>query len=189
MEHNAPASPKVAWADRTQPTKIRDIDHPSSLEIIFPQGLIGCPDWRRFHLVPEPFEYIGELVCVDVPEISLFVADPDWLRVNFSFELDEEDAEAIALTEEGDARVLTILSVQRNPPMIYANLAGPLVINWPRRIGCQVVLEHQAYPLRTPVLSGESAQTVIDAILGPGPAALGDSTTPQIAITAARKGA
>ena len=133
-------------------------------EIIFPRGIVGCPNWRTFRLFPEPFEYCGELVSVDQPGVVLVVAEPAWLRIEYRFELDEDDAEALGLRSPEDARVLSVLTIHRDPAAIIANLAGPLVINWNKCIGRQVVLDHQAYPLRLPVLTGAAAQMLVNAL-------------------------
>jgi flagellar assembly factor FliW len=139
-------------------------EQPETLEIYFPDGLIGCPTWRHFQLSPVPFEVIGELVCTDEDGVGLIVADPAWLQVDYNFELDAADAQAVALAGPEDARLFCILMIQRNPALVYANLAGPLIINWQRRIGRQVVLDHESYPLRAPVLSGATAQGVLNAL-------------------------
>jgi flagellar assembly factor FliW len=163
MEHQAKAS--AGSATSVQPTAnhaVSDLSH-TTPEIGFPQGLVGCPTWQKFSLTPQPFEGFGDLISIDEPGIALLVADPAWLRLDYSFELDDEDAEALKLTSPDDAQVLCILNLQREPAMVLANLAGPLVINKQYSIGRQVVLDHQAYPLRAPILTGEAAQDVIDA--------------------------
>ncbi|HKD75891.1 MAG TPA: flagellar assembly protein FliW [Ktedonobacterales bacterium] len=165
MEQHALAPAHATRATRKAAGGAGSAPPSEALEIVFPQGLIGCPDWRRFMLRPDPFEFAGELISVDEPGVSLLVADPSWLRARLSFELNEEDADALQLASVEDARVLTVLTIYRDPPTIIANLAGPLVINWPKRIGHQVVLDHHAYPLRAPVLAGEAARAVIETLI------------------------
>lgn len=135
-------------------------------EIVFPQGLIGCPAWQYFQLVPEAFAGCGELVCLDEPGVALPVADPAWLGIDVRLELDDDDGEALHLSRAEDARVLCVLTLHRSPPAVTANLAGPLIINWPERLGRQVVLDHQDYPLRAPILSGDAASAFIAALTG-----------------------
>jgi flagellar assembly factor FliW len=161
MEKNvlAPATTRAAKA------RAKD-DRLEYSELIFPQGLIGCPDWQHFRLYPEPFEACGELVCLDEPGIGLMVADPAWLHVNYNFELDDDDVEALELASADDARVLCTLMLHRTPALITANLAGPLIVNWSLRRGRQVILDHLAYPLRAPVIAGEAAHALILALTG-----------------------
>ncbi len=130
--------------------------------LIFPQGLVGCPQWIHFHLLPEPFENCGELLSDDVPGLGFLVADPAFLGIRYNFELDEDDVEALQLDDAVDANILCVLTIHREPVGVTANLAGPLVINSRKRIGRQVVLDHADYPLRAPVLTGEAARVIVD---------------------------
>lgn len=161
MENNV-----LATAATPQPSSRAAEELAPPCEITLPQGLIGCPTWQRFQLLPAPFMACGELRSLDDPGISLIVADPTWLRLAYHVELDEDDVEALHLARAEDARVLCILTLHRDPPAITANLAGPLIINWPERLGRQVILDHQAYPLRAPVIAGEAARALCDALAG-----------------------
>jgi flagellar assembly factor FliW len=135
-------------------------------EIVFPQGLIGCPAWQHFQLVPVPFTDCGELLCLDEPGVALPVADPAWLGIDVRLELDDDDGEALHLNGAEDARILCVLTLHRAPAAVTANLAGLLIINWPERLGRQVVLDHQDYPLRAPIVSGDAALALIAALTG-----------------------
>ncbi len=144
---------------------------PKTLEITFPQGLIGCPDWQHFQLTPVPFVSSGELICTDQEGIGLIVADPasiaiDNRQLHYHLELDEDDVEALQLRTADDARILCVLTIRRDPASVTANLAGPLVINMAARVGKQVVLDHHEYPLRAPIFEGEIAQMLVDALTG-----------------------
>jgi flagellar assembly factor FliW len=138
--------------------------------ITFPEGLVGCPTWQHFLLLPNPFEGCGELTCLDDEGITLLVADPAWLGIPYQLEIDGDDADALHLMREDDARILCVLTIHHAVPMISANLAGPLIINRSERLGRQVILDHHAYPLRAPVIGGEAARQVIDALAGAGTA-------------------
>ncbi len=187
MEQKKLTPPKTARA-APLPKSARSDAGP--VEILFPQGLVGCPDWRRFQLSPNPFEWCGELSCLDGPEVSLIVADPLRLRVDLSFELDDADTDALQLTSAEEARVLVILTVNRDPATIFANLAGPIVINWRTRQARQVVLDHHAFPLRAPVLSGAAATSIVNALSGGEAAGHAPPRAPHhIPATAPGKGA
>lgn len=151
-------------ATRAKPGLKAAIADPEALAITFPQGLIGCPDWQQFHLWPVPFVSCGELISTDQDGVGLLVADPAMLGIRYQLELDEDDVEVLQLTAAEDARLLCILTVQREPLALTANLAGPLVINQEAGLGKQVVFDHQQYPLRAPLLMGEEARAFIDAV-------------------------
>lgn len=165
MDNRVLEASSTAPAPRARGKRKTAASAPEAIEILFPQGLIGCPTWRRFQLIAHPIEQSGELICLDEPGIGLFIADPQLLRIDFNVELDDDDVEALRLNDASEARIFCILTLHRDPqPGVTANLAGPLVINWHERIGRQVVLDHAAYPLRCPVLAGEAARLFIEAL-------------------------
>lgn len=165
MDNPVLDTPSTSPAARARGKRKAADSAPELPVITFPLGLVGCPTWQRFQLAPQPFTQFGQLICLDEPGVELFVADPVLLHIAFSFELDDDDVEALRLDDADDARVVCILSLHRDPPGVTANLAGPLVVHWRERIGRQVVLDHAAYPLRFPVLSGEAAQQFIETAL------------------------
>jgi flagellar assembly factor FliW len=164
MERDEPSLVRPSTPARTRKASPDAAQQEDVVTIVFPQGLVGCPEWQHFALLPDPFEQFGELVCLDAPGICLVVADARALPVNCSFELDDADADALQLASADDAHVLVILNISREPPAVFANLAGPLVINWRSRVGRQVVLDHTSFPLRAPILTGLAARAVVDAL-------------------------
>ncbi len=121
--------------------------------ISFPQGLVGCPEWKRFVVLEDPDEApIGMLQCLDDLKVSFLVTDPSCVFTNYKVELPPEEARALELEEDNDGRVLCILSVKENPARITANLLGPIVINTRNRSARQVVLQNTRYSARHPVM-------------------------------------
>lgn len=164
MEKNVLAPIKAARVPRTKKSLTRIATTPPPLVVTFARGLVGCPAWQRFQLEALAMLTCGEMVCLDQPGTSLLVANPSWLHVNYSFELDEDDVDELRLTAAEDAQVLCILTIHRDADIIAANLAGPLVINTHAGLGRQVILDHYAYPLRAPVITGPAARALIAAL-------------------------
>jgi flagellar assembly factor FliW len=111
--------------------------------IVFPDGLIGCPDWKRFVLLVEEDELlpVAILRSLDFPEIELLVTNPRLV-----------DTEYLVPTQAGlpEAVVYCTLTVG-DDGWITANLLGPLVIDPQTRQGRQVVLADSGYSARYPV--------------------------------------
>lgn len=171
MENNVLAPTKAARMPRTKKSLAGVASTPTPLIVTFARGLVGCPEWQRFHLEPMSIGTCGEMVCLDQPGMSLLVANPSWLHVNYSFELDEDDVDDLHLNAAEDAHVMCILTMHRDADIIAANLAGPLVINIREGLGRQVILDHYAYPLRAPVITGLAARALIvalDSFAAPG---------------------
>lgn len=120
----------------------------------FPEGLLGFPDFHTFRLFEPAGGYpLKFLQSVDNPEISFSCIDVAAIRPDYEVPLGEEDAAALALQTPLDALVLAMVVIPEDPRKMTANLAGPLVVNSKTRIGRQVVLNTDKYPLKFPVLA------------------------------------
>jgi len=113
-------------------------DAESDGSIVFPDGLIGCPDWKRFALMVDDEEEmpVALLKSLDFPEVELLITDPRLLEPAYT-------------VEAHDGALYCTLSVQDG--WITANLLGPLVIDPISRKGRQLVLTDSPYSARHPV--------------------------------------
>jgi flagellar assembly factor FliW len=124
------------------------------VRISFPTGLVGFPQFHSFRLFePEGGYPLKFLQSVDEPDISFSCIDVAAIRPDFQVPLGEEDSAVLALETPEDALVLALVVIPEDPRKMTANLAGPVVINTKTRMGRQVVLNTNAYPLKFPVLA------------------------------------
>lgn len=113
-------------------------------ELVFPAGLVGLPALVHHRLVPVEGTPLFEMACTDDPDFGFILARAELVRPGMTADLQGHGV--IAESEE----LFAILSVHGDPAVITANLAGPLAVNAEGK-GRQVVLEDDAYDLRTPV--------------------------------------
>lgn len=113
----------------------------ADMTIVFPDGLVGCPDWKRFTLLVDDEEElpVALLKSLDFPEVELLVTDPTLLEQDY----------AAAIGNPAGALYCT-LTVQQDG-WITANLLGPLVIDPTTFQGKQLVLTDSSYSARHPV--------------------------------------
>jgi len=120
--------------------------------LTFPKGLVGFQQLRIFHLFePQdgyPFKF---LQSAEAPETSFICVDPVCVKADYAVPLGPEEAEALALRAPEEALILTLVVIQEEPQQMTTNLAGPLVINTHTRIGYQLVLNSDQFPLRFPI--------------------------------------
>jgi flagellar assembly factor FliW len=124
----------------------------SSAALAFPDGLVGCQDWKNFVLLSDDEESlpVACLQSVDQPQISLLVTDPRLIDAGYSVSLSAEDSANLDLQASDEPVLYCTLSVGRDG-QITANLLGPLVINPRTRRGRQIVLSDSSYSTRYPV--------------------------------------
>lgn len=120
--------------------------------IYFPDGLVGCEDWKRFVLVVEDSEDlpVALLQNVDNETVGLMVTDPTVVVPGYSARLTAEQRSFLELNA-GDTPVQYCTLCVDDDGSIAANLMGPLVINPVTRRGLQLVLSDSAYSTRHPV--------------------------------------
>src|SRR5216684_3113056 len=118
--------------------------------IVFPNGLVGQPDWQRFVLLtPEEDGTIQVLQSVDHAELALMVTNPLQLFANYSVPLSREERSILELEAGEQPELLCTISIHNN--LITTNLVGPLVVNSRNNIGTQVVVVDSPYSTRHPV--------------------------------------
>lgn len=122
--------------------------------LTFPKGLLGFSQLTAFRLYePQDGYPLKFLQAVEAPEVSFTCLDPAGIKADYSVPLGEEEAAVLGIESPADAMILTLVVIPEDPRRMTTNLAGPLVINVKTRIGFQIALNADAYPLRFPVLS------------------------------------
>ena len=114
--------------------------------IVFPDGLVGCPDWKRFVLLVDEEEDlpVAVLRSLDDPFVELLVTDPTLVEPRYRSQL------PLNAMGETDPAVYCTLTIGEDG-WITANLMGPLVIDPLTRQGRQLVLADSSFSTRHPV--------------------------------------
>jgi flagellar assembly factor FliW len=124
------------------------------LLLSFPSGLVGFPELKAFRFFEPADGYpLKFLQSVDSPDISFVCMDPAGIRPDYSVPLSDEEAQMLAIETPEEALVLTLVVIPEDPRKMTTNLAGPLVVNTRTRVGRQIILNADTYPLQFAVLA------------------------------------
>jgi flagellar assembly factor FliW len=125
--------------------------------LAFPDGLVGCQDWKNFVLLSDDEEQlpVAYLQSIEQPRVRLLVTDPRLIETSYAIDLSEDDRSSIDLQSTDNTALYCTLTVQEDGA-ITANLLGPLVINTRTRLGRQLVLTDSSYSTRHPVAQLQS---------------------------------
>lgn len=119
------------------------------LVLHFPYGLVGFPELKHLRLYEPQDSYpLKFLQSETQPEISFPCIEIGAISPDFRAPLSEEEAEQLALEKPEEAMLLALVTVPGEARKMTANLAGPLVVNVKSRLGRQLVLPTDQYPLR-----------------------------------------
>lgn len=115
--------------------------------INFPEAIPGFPGENQFVLIPlddnSPFYY---LQSVKTKDLCLIVADPFTFFIDYEIELDEESLQKLEILDETTNFTLyCILTIPEDFKKTTANLLGPVIINWDKKIGLQFIAQNSDY--------------------------------------------
>lgn len=117
--------------------------------IHFPEGLPGFESLTKFLLVTrtecEPFVF---LTALERPEIALPLLPPLLIQPGWT-----PPVEPPGPTGADDLAWYAVVLIAPKAETIMANLRAPILINLRDRLGRQVVLDDERFPLSAPVLA------------------------------------
>jgi flagellar assembly factor FliW len=122
--------------------------------ITLTKGLLGFPEQLKYVLLPHRKDSpLYWLQSFDRPELAFVVISPTVFCYNYSFDLPDPIRKELKVEKSEQVNVLVLLTVPPgNPQGITANLLGPIVINADTRLGCQIVLDPNVYPVQFPLM-------------------------------------
>ena len=113
----------------------------------FADGIPAFEDEHEFVVLPyeegTPYMFLQSMMT---PELAFLLTDPFVFFPDYSFELDDENMEKLAINSMDDVLVCTLISVPRSGVAdMTTNLLAPVVINRHTMQARQIVLEKTQY--------------------------------------------
>ena len=129
-------------------------------EIIeFPQGIPGFLEKKRYVLLrlsnESPFLI---LQSIDEVELAFITISPWDVFPKYDFEINQATEKILKVKDVDDILVTTICTIKDSIDSITVNLAAPVVINFKKSLGKQVVLENNKYITKFLVFPEEKRQ-------------------------------
>ena len=122
--------------------------------ILFEEGLVGFPQCKRFVLMEnESLAPFRVLQCIDQPNVGFLVLDPRQIVKNYNRSIPSEAWRSIDVTDAEDRLSLAISIIGSIPEESSANLQAPLLINYKKMKGRQLILTGSRYSVTQPLLS------------------------------------
>ena len=115
----------------------------------FPEGMPGFPEHNEFVLLPlkedSPFIIMQS---VEEKGLAFVTIEPGNFFADYEFDLPEEAVDKLQIDSVEEVVVLAIATIKDKLENMTVNLAAPVVINLEARLGKQVILDDNRYPLR-----------------------------------------
>jgi flagellar assembly factor FliW len=111
----------------------------------FEHGIPGFLDEKQFVLLPIEDSAFVILQSVKTPELGFAMIDPFIYFKDYNFELDDQSVVQLQLSSEKEVAVYVILTVADPFEQTTANLQAPIVLNYEKKLGKQVILTNTPY--------------------------------------------
>ncbi|WP_143414944.1 flagellar assembly protein FliW [Geobacillus sp. E263] len=111
----------------------------------FEHGIPGFLDEKQFVLLPLEDTPFVILQSVKTPALGFAMIDPFVYFPDYDIELDEQTVTQLELSSEKEVIVYVILTVADPFNNTTANLQAPIVLNYEKKLGKQVILTNTPY--------------------------------------------
>lgn len=123
--------------------------------IVFHNGLVGFEDKTKFIVIynpnPElPFHWLQSL---DDSALTFVVCSPFAFTDKYEFDIPEMDEKELELSNPEDVLIYAITVIPDVMEETSINLKAPIVINTRTKIGKQLVLDTDKYPIKFKIFS------------------------------------
>src|SRR5215471_6618739 len=121
--------------------------------IHFEEGLIGFSEFKDFVLMENdnlaPFRLLQSL---DSPEVGFLVLEPTALVNNYYDLVPAREWESLHIAGKTKPLALVLVVVGAAPESSTGNLQAPLLINYDRMVGKQIILTDSGFSVRHPLI-------------------------------------
>jgi flagellar assembly factor FliW len=122
--------------------------------IRFEEGLIGFSDFKDFVLVEaETIKPLRLLQSATSTDVGFVVIDPRFRIADYYNQIPGREWEAIGVTDPAHRLAFVIVNVGLNPRHMTGNFQAPLLLNYEKMMGRQVILTDAGFSVRMPILA------------------------------------
>jgi|SRR5207237_715379 len=126
--------------------------HSKDTIIHFDEGLIGFSDCKDFQLMESnniaPFHL---LQSPEMKEVGFLVLEPSVIMADYYTRIPAREWESIGLSDSDARLAFVICVIGPTPRECTGNFQAPLIVNYKKMIGRQVILTDQALTVRQPL--------------------------------------
>lgn len=120
--------------------------------ITFNKGLPGFENLKKFVLVTvEENEAFSILNSIEEEDVGLVVISPFSFVKDYEIEIDDSLLEDLKIETHEDVQVLNTVTLNTNREKITTNLRAPIIINVKERLGQQIIINNDTYPIKYPL--------------------------------------
>ena len=121
--------------------------------IRFEEGLIGFSELKGFVLAEaEAIRPLRLLQSASAEDVGFVVLDPRCRIADYYNQIPAREWESIGVTDAKHRLAFVIVNVGLNPRQMTGNFQAPLLLNYEKMTGRQVILTDSGFCLRMPII-------------------------------------
>jgi flagellar assembly factor FliW len=133
------------------------IEMDDSRVITMKSGILGFDHLKRYIILMQaPKNPLCWLQSLEDGALAFVVVDPCVIKPDYRPEIDKAHWAFLEISREQDIALLCIVTIRHQPFGVTVNLRAPLVINMDKRLGSQIILEDEQYPVRYDISSADA---------------------------------
>lgn len=122
----------------------------------FPNGVYAFENVKKFVILKHnDGDPVMQLQAVESENPRFIIADPFLIVPGYDPKISEEEKAVLQADSEKDLNYFVITVIPQNIRDATANLKSPVVVNFKKKLGMQVILENDSYPIRYPLFNDE----------------------------------
>lgn len=127
-----------------------EINIDQSAIITFEEGLLAFDDVKQYVIVENPDSEIpfSWLQSVDEPSLTFIITNPFLFKSDYGFDIPEKVIKQLKIETNEDVMTYSIVVLPQDIKKMTINLSGPIIINMKKKIGKQIILESNEYPVK-----------------------------------------
>lgn len=127
-------------------------------KLFFEDGIPGFSHLQFFQLLQEEESPFFLIQSIEDKDVGFLVLNPFSFFPDYQFTLPETSKTTLRMDEETPVAVFSIVTIRGND-QVTVNLKAPIVINLANRMGRQIILQEDSYPIRQPLFAQQAAGT------------------------------
>ncbi|MFZ5979324.1 MAG: flagellar assembly protein FliW [Candidatus Zixiibacteriota bacterium] len=140
--------------------KLGQLEVPDDKLITMERPILGFENLKRFCLVEieemVPFLW---LQSVEEPAISFLVVNPRVFFPDYKIEINPKEIAELRVAQVASVETYVVVTLNRRPEDITANLQGPILINTENSLAKQLILVNSDYHVRHSILEALDTQS------------------------------
>lgn len=133
--------------------KLGELEVPEDKLIVMERPILGFENLREFCLIEieeiMPFLWFQS---IQEPSISFLVVNPIVFFPGYRIEINPKEIAELEVARVASVETYVIVTLNKNPELITANLQGPILINTENNLAKQLILVNSDYKVRHSLL-------------------------------------